>query len=136
MENIPSGMLSFTAEGQVLTANNSALEILGKSAPSEINWYRIFPETERAADNFRGDLKYVESDDQAAKILGVTLSKVYSPDLQAPLSIALIDDLTKVRQLEFAARQNENLRLWVVWQRVLLMKFAIRWRVSVAVSRC
>ncbi|WP_413294376.1 two-component system sensor histidine kinase NtrB [Bdellovibrio sp. HCB185ZH] len=109
MENIPSGMLSFTSDGQVLTANNSALEILGKTAPSEINWYRVFPETERAADNFRGDLKYVESSDQSAKILGVTLSKVYSPDLQAPLSIALIDDLTKVRQLEFAARQNEKL---------------------------
>ena len=109
MENIPSGMLSFTAEGQVLTANNSALEILGRATPGEINWYRLFPETERAGDNFRGDLKYAEASDQAAKILGVTLSKVYSPDLQGPLSIALIDDLTKVRQLEFAARQNEKL---------------------------
>ncbi|WP_413581164.1 two-component system sensor histidine kinase NtrB [Bdellovibrio sp. HCB288] len=109
MENIPSGMLSFTSDGQVLTANNSALDILGKTEITGLNWYRLFPETEKASDNFRGDLKYVESSDQTAKILGVTLSKVYSPDLQAPLSIALVDDLTKIRQFEFAARQNEKL---------------------------
>ncbi|MFV8250924.1 two-component system sensor histidine kinase NtrB [Bdellovibrio bacteriovorus] len=109
VENIPTGMVSFTESGEVVKANSSAAEILGYSDLSVLNWYELFPETRRSEGLFKGDVKYTAKNDGNAKILGMTLSKIYSPELKAHLSIGLFDDLTKIRQLEYAARQNEKL---------------------------
>ncbi|WP_374035451.1 nitrogen regulation protein NR(II) [Bdellovibrio bacteriovorus] len=109
VENIPTGMVSFTESGEVVKANSSAAEILGYSDLSTLNWYELFPETRRSEGLFKGDVKYTPKNDANAKILGMTLSKIYSPELKAHLSIGLFDDLTKIRQLEYAARQNEKL---------------------------
>lgn len=107
LQNIPTGMVSFTEDGVVVTANSAAAEILGTDDVTSKNWLQMFPEVGNAPSLFKGDLKYTFGAD--AKILGMTVSKIYSPELQAQLSIALFDDLTKIRQLEYNARQNEKL---------------------------
>lgn len=109
VENIPTGMVSFLESGEVVKANSAAARILGLGDLTAVNWYGIFPETRRAEGVFKGDVKYSQDGEQAPKILGMTLSKVYSPELNAHLSIGLFDDLTKIRELEYAARQNEKL---------------------------
>lgn len=109
VENIPTGMVSFTDAGEVVKANSSAAEILGFPDLLNQNWYALFPETKRTEGLFKGDVKYNSPNDGNQKILGMTLSKIYSPELQAHLSIGLFDDLTRIRQLEYAARQNEKL---------------------------
>lgn len=108
VENIPTGMVSFTDSGEVVKANSAASEILALPEIGKMNWYEIFPETRRAEGLFRGDVKYTPAGGNS-KILGMTLSKIYSPELQAHLSIGLFDDLTRIRELEYAARQNEKL---------------------------
>ena len=109
LENIPSGMLSFTEQGEVVTANTSALQILDKANVTGLNWFELFPEAKSDGDIFKGDVRYQINPDEAPKVLGMTISKTFSPEMQTPLSIALFDDLTKVRQLEYSARQNEKL---------------------------
>ncbi|QDK37355.1 PAS domain-containing sensor histidine kinase [Bdellovibrio sp. NC01] len=108
--NIPSGMTSFTDNGEIIQANSSASAILEKENLTQTNWFELFPEA-KATENslFKADVRYAPSVDQEPKTLGMTISKVYSPELQSNVSIALFDDLTKVRQLEYAARQNEKL---------------------------
>lgn len=109
IDNIPSGMLSFTDNGEVVQANTSASAILEKNVLAT-NWFELFPEVKTNEQNlFKGDVRYAFAADQDPKILGMTISKIYSPELQSNLSIALFDDLTKVRQLEYSARQNEKL---------------------------
>lgn len=106
VENIPSGMLSFTEGGEVVRANASAGDILGLQDFSSFNAFSVFKAPE-GSDLQKGDIKYAHADQE--KILGTTVSKIYSPELQASLYIALFEDLTKIRQLEYSARQNEKL---------------------------
>lgn len=110
VENIPSGMLSFTDDGEIIQANVSAETLLEKRNLTSLKWPELFPEIKMTENNFfKEDIRYSIDPQQAAKVLGMTISKIYSSELQAHLSIALFDDLTKVRQLEFAARQNEKM---------------------------
>ncbi|WP_413570137.1 two-component system sensor histidine kinase NtrB [Bdellovibrio sp. HCB117] len=109
VENIPTGMVSFTENGEIVKANSSALEILGMPDVSSANFYQLFPDVDKAESLVKKDVKYAPSPEAQAKILGLTVSKIYSPELQSHLSIALFDDLTKIRQLEYNARQNEKL---------------------------
>lgn len=110
IENIPTGMISFTDSGEVVKVNAAAGKILGVSDPQLLNGLKLFPDIVQSQGFFKGDVKY-SPDDQGsdAKILGVTVARVYSPELEAQLNIALFDDLTRVRQLEYQARQNEKL---------------------------
>lgn len=107
VENIPGGMISFTSSGTLVKANATAAAVLGVSDLLEKTWTELFPNLS-SLGSFRGDVKY-QGPDQDEKILGMALSQIYSPELQAQLNIALFEDLTKVRQLEYAARQNEKL---------------------------
>ncbi len=110
IENIPSGMLSFTEQGELLTANTSAVEILEDQQLMAKNWFDIFPETTmHSRTYFKGDVSFKSAPEQEVKILGLTISKIYSSELQSHLCIALFDDLTKFRQLEYSARQNEKM---------------------------
>lgn len=109
IENIPTGMVSFTESGDIVRANSSAASILGISDLAKVNWFHLFPESPKFEGLFKSDIKYTTAGEQEPKILGMTISKIYSPELQAHLSISLFDDLTKIRQLEYSARQNEKL---------------------------
>ncbi|MFS4460371.1 two-component system sensor histidine kinase NtrB [Bdellovibrio sp. HCB2-146] len=105
LENIPTGMVSYLESGEIVTANESAKAILSQENLLSENWLRLFPSLQAA--DFKGDVKYTLGDH--AIILGMTQSKVFSPELQTHLVIALFDDLTKIRQLEYNARQNEKM---------------------------
>lgn len=107
VENIPGGMISFTTSGEIVRANAMATQVLGIANLLEQTWTGLFPNLS-SMGSFRGDVKY-HSPENEEKILGMALSQIYSPELQAQLNIALFEDLTKVRQLEYAARQNEKL---------------------------
>ena len=109
IENIPTGMLTFTDDGQIVQSNSSAAEILSEASLLEKNWYQLFPEVTRTEELFKGDVRYVVQGTEEAKTLGLTLSKIYSSELQTQLHIALFDDLTKLRQLEYQSRQNEKM---------------------------
>lgn len=113
VENIPSGMISFTTGGDIVKANGAAAAILGNMDLAEKNWFDIFPSVSLAGDtggvHFRGDVKYIFPGETQDKILGMTVSKIYSPELHEHLYIALFEDLTKIRQWEYAARQNEKM---------------------------
>lgn len=105
IENIPTGMVSFLESGEIVTANEPAKTILARANLLGENWLKLFPAAK--AESFRGDMKFYKGEDTA--ILGMTQSKIFSPELQTNLVIALFDDLTKLRQMEYDARQNEKL---------------------------
>ncbi len=109
LENIPTGMVSFTESGEIVRGNASAAQILEVENLLEQNWYNLLPVTRSDQSLQKLDLKYTPAEGQSAKLLGLTISKIYSSELQAHLNIALFDDLTKIRELEYAARQNEKL---------------------------
>jgi two-component system sensor histidine kinase PilS (NtrC family) len=107
VENIPTGMISFSDSGEILKVNQSAQRILEKEKSDLLNWFQLFPQMRDQHENlFKGDVKYVPHGDANAKILGMTVSRVQEA---GNMSIALFDDLTRVRELEYAARQNEKL---------------------------
>lgn len=108
IENIPSGMLSFADSGEIIQANDSAAAILEQDGLLEKNWYTLFPDF-KDKKSFKGDVKFVSKPEAPAKILGLTVSRIFSADLQENISIALMDDLTQIRELENRARQNEKL---------------------------
>lgn len=110
IENIPTGMMSFTENGEVISANQSAEEILERNNLISKNWFELFPELSMQEKKyFKEDIRFKAHQDQDPKILGMTISKLYSSELQSSLCIALFDDLTKIRQLEYSARQNEKM---------------------------
>lgn len=108
LNNMPSGMISFTPTGEIIQANPSASEILERPQLLQSHWQDLFPEFDLAQKGvFKGDLKYKIG--EASKIIGVTVTSLHSPELQQDISIAVLDDLTKMRQLEYSARQNEKM---------------------------
>jgi len=108
LNNMPSGMVSFTPTGEIIQANPSAAEILEKQDLLQSNWRDLFPEFDLASKGvFKGDLKYKQLDN--TKIIGMTVTSLHSPELQQEILIAVLDDLTKMRQLEYNARQNEKM---------------------------
>lgn len=108
IENIPTGMISFTESGEIVKANAAAEEILAVKDLNQSNWFQLFPFFQKTQGLFKSDVKY-SSVNGDTKILGMTVSEIYSSELQTRLSIALFEDLTKIRQLEYQARQNEKL---------------------------
>ncbi|WII72007.1 ATP-binding protein [Bdellovibrio sp. 22V] len=110
VENIPSGMVSFTESGEVVKANSAAHTILDINDLTQTNWFQLFPGMLKPDNGIvKADVKYTAAGASDSKILGMTVSKIYSPELQSHLLISLFDDLTKIRQLEYSARQNEKL---------------------------
>lgn len=109
LENIPSGMVAFTDDGEVVQANRSAAQILVQADLFKMKWQTLFPGLDIAQQQFQGDVKYALENDSDVKVLGLTVAKIFSSELQAKLNIALFDDLTKIRQLEYQSRQNEKL---------------------------
>lgn len=107
VDNIPGGMVSFTSTGTIVKTNAAAAQLLGTGNLLDKTWTELFPNLS-SLGSFRGDVKF-QADGADEKILGMALSQIYSPELQTQLNIALFEDLTKVRQLEYAARQNEKL---------------------------
>lgn len=111
VENIPSGLLSFDPDGIILQTNRAAEEMLGNLSLSGRNIYDLLNgfEPRAAGDLSRVDLKYTPPEGAEPKILGVLTSGFHSPELGAMIRVALIEDLTKMRKLEWGLRQAEKM---------------------------
>lgn len=107
VDHMPLGMVSFAKDGKVLQANAWAEKIFARPL-AEANWFHLLPEYRASHDLQRGDFKF-KSGESDPLVLGITVSNVFSPLIQDVVYIALIEDLTQVRQLEYNLRQNEKL---------------------------
>ncbi len=105
VENMPLGMISFKANGEVIQFNEFAQNLFKGTIR---NWFDLFPKYKISDDFIRMDQNFKTADGED-KILNLSISKVFSPIFSEYIFIALIDDLTKIRQLEYSARQNEKL---------------------------
>lgn len=104
--HMPSGLVTFNQQGLILQDNLSAREIFGNRPLKDKNIEDYLPELSKAA-NDKKDFHWKNGDE--TKILQVSLTSVYSPVIQGDLFIAQIEDLTRVRQLEYSVRQNEKM---------------------------
>lgn len=111
IENIPSGLLSFDGGGTILQTNRAADEMLGRASLVGRNIFELMKgfEPRVAGEMSRTDLKYVVPETNEPKILGVMTSGFHSPELGAMIRVALIEDLTKIRKLEWGLRQAEKM---------------------------
>lgn len=103
--HIPTGMVSFNDQGKVIQQNEAAMQILGANTSAELNWYTLFPMLKQQ-DSFRGDVRLQT---EVPKTLGMTVNRVYSPEWGEHIGIALFEDLTKMRELEYNLRQSEKM---------------------------
>lgn len=109
LENMPLGMVSFTKEGHIMQSNASAGEIFGRAELALENWFHLLPDFKLSIETQRLDLKYLSAGAVDYQILGVTVSSLFSPIVNDRVHIALIEDLTNIRLLEYSARQNEKM---------------------------
>lgn len=110
IENIPSGLITFDESGEVLQANPAAGMILegemtGRNVFEILKGFALSPVS--ASD--RVDLKYESPSGGAPKLLGLMSSGFHSPELGGPVRVLLIEDLTRVRRLEWGLRQAEKM---------------------------
>ena len=109
VEHIPSGLITFNQDGEVLTANQSAHEILEDDSLIGKNVFDFLKSVGiRDAGLDRFDYVY-KTQSQQQKTLGLVVSNVEDPQLTGPLRIALIEDLTKIRFLENQVKQSEKM---------------------------
>lgn len=111
VENIPSGLVTFSPDGQILQANKSASEILEVSGITERNLFDLIGGLRgpsEVGELEKRDVKY-QAPGSDSKVLGVLFSSFESPDLGGSVRIALMEDLTKIRRLENRVRQSEKL---------------------------
>lgn len=103
--NIPTGMISYNDQGQIIQKNQAACEILGLAPDQTANWHDLFPQL-NGQDAYRGDLRF---EGESSKTLGLTVRRVFSSEWGESIGIALLEDLTKIRELEYSLRQSEKL---------------------------
>ncbi len=106
IENIPSGLISFNAQGEIMLANPSALNLLEETAlvgKSISGFFKdISSATKKMFDyNFKGS--------GSEKILEIRKNKFSDINTGQEFDLLLFDDLTRVRELEGQLRQHEKL---------------------------
>lgn len=109
LENMPTGMVSFDRDGRILQTNSAAKQIFRNQNLDGANWFHLLPDFKITAGLNKADLKYQSGADEDHQLLGVTVSSLYHPAFNDQIQIALIEDITKIRELEYSARQNEKL---------------------------
>lgn len=112
VENIPSGLLTFDGNGTILQTNRAAKEILHRDGLEGVNVFEVlqgFEPRVSGGELTRVDLKHLPADGSEPKVLGVMTSGFYSPELEAMIRVALVEDLTKIRRLEWGLRQAEKM---------------------------
>lgn len=118
VSHMPSGLVTFNQSGTILQDNISAQSIFGEKILRDRNIFSFFPdllkETARKKDyHWKGtaDAKDEGNSESKAetKILQVSVSSVFSPVVEGELFIAQIEDMTRVKQLEYSLRQNEKM---------------------------
>lgn len=111
IENIPSGLLTFDAGGTILQSNLAAVQILENENLVGKNIHETLQglELRTAGETSKVDLKYQATAAAEPKILGVLASGFYSADLGAFIRVAMLEDLTRIRHLEWGLRQAEKM---------------------------
>jgi two-component system sensor histidine kinase PilS (NtrC family) len=109
LENMPTGMVSFDRDGRILQTNSAAKQIFHRENLEQENWFHLLPEFKIASGPNKADLRYKAPSGEDQQLLGVTVSSLYHPAYNDQIQIALIEDITKMRQLEYSTRQNEKL---------------------------
>lgn len=104
--HMPSGLLTFNRQGVVLQDNLSLQKIFGGRTFKDTNIFDFLPELPREITD-KKDIYWKNAEE--TKILQVSVSSVFSPVIEGDLFIAQIEDLTRVKQLEYSVRQNEKL---------------------------
>lgn len=104
--HMPSGLVTFNRDGLVLQDNHSAQRIFGGRGLKDRNISEFLPELHHEVMD-KKDLYW--KGPESIKILQVSVSSVYSPVIQGDLYIAQIEDLTRVKELEYSLRQNEKM---------------------------
>lgn len=104
--HMPSGLLTFNHQGVVLQDNLSAQKIFGGRSLKDANIFDVLPELPKEVAD-KKDIYW--KDTEETKILQVSVSSVFSPVIEGQLYIAQVEDLTRVKKLEYSLRQNEKL---------------------------
>ncbi|MBS1970550.1 MAG: PAS domain-containing sensor histidine kinase [Bdellovibrionales bacterium] len=104
--HMPSGLLTFNRQGVVLQDNLSAQKIFAGRTLKDTNIFEFLPEFPTSVTD-KKDIYWKNSEE--TKILQVSVSSVFSPVIEGDLYIAQIEDLTRVKQLEYSVRQNEKM---------------------------
>lgn len=107
LENIPAGVVTYDSSGLILDQNPVVQDIFGRTLEGSL--YEYLPSLQTEATEGRRDCRFQAEEATEAKILSVSTRKFYSSALQKDLNIALIEDLTELRRLEYSTRQNEKL---------------------------
>lgn len=108
LENIPAGVVTYDSAGLILNQNPVVQDIFGHALVGSL--YDYLPDLQ--GDEIlmgRRDCRFQAAEVTEAKTLSVSTRKFFSPALQQDLNIALIEDLTELRRLEYSTRQNEKL---------------------------
>ncbi|MGZ3796684.1 MAG: two-component system sensor histidine kinase NtrB, partial [Pseudobdellovibrionaceae bacterium] len=118
--HMPSGLVTFNQAGTILQDNLSAQSIFGEKNLRDQNIFHFFPdllkETANKKDYYWKNPEQTKKETDAkaetkfeTKILQVSVSSVFSPVVEGSLYIAQIEDMTRVKQLEYSLRQNEKM---------------------------
>lgn len=104
--HMPSGLITFNRAGLVLQDNLSVQKIFAGRTLKDSNIFDFLPELPKDITD-KKDIYWKNADE--TKILQVSVSSVFSPVVEGDVFIAQIEDLTRVKQLEYSVRQNEKL---------------------------
>ncbi len=106
IENIPSGLISFNAQGEIMLANPSALNLLEETQLVGKSISHFFKDISTATKKM---FDYNFKSAEAEKILEVRKNKFSDVNTGQEFDLLLFDDLTRVRELEGQLRQHEKL---------------------------
>ncbi|MBL7670371.1 MAG: PAS domain-containing sensor histidine kinase [Bdellovibrionaceae bacterium] len=114
LSNIPLGLMSFDDQGTVMQSNQSLQQILECPLGTADSILIPFPELKILMDqevNRGGEQRneIVKVIGNQEKILGLTLTRTLNPLSGKPLWIGLVEDLTRLKKLEFSLRQSEKM---------------------------
>jgi two-component system sensor histidine kinase PilS (NtrC family) len=104
--HMPSGLVTFNQAGLIIQDNLSARSIFGGRTMKDANIFEYLPELPK---DFTDKKDFHWKDGEETKILQVSVTSVFSPLLEGDMYIAQIEDLTRVRKLEYSLRQNEKM---------------------------
>lgn len=123
VENISSGVISYTIRGQIVFMNRAAETILGLN---RLDWMgkpieTLLPHTLEISEPPRTEVGSLSSpprwerpfmrDDETRLYLGFSRSPLLNPDGTRAGTVLLLEDLTRIKELELKARRDDRLKV-------------------------
>lgn len=114
IENIPMGLMTVTARGDVLQMNPGAEALVGESEFGTQQFFDIFPAYPEWVEKLQRQetlpsqqVSYRREDEE--RLLGVQILRQSSEQMGDTTYLMVLEDLTEVQRLEFAVRQSEKM---------------------------